>query len=105
MIEENKEDAHGKDVFQLERIALFSDAVFAIAITLLIIEIKAPDIPMSTATDSSLLHSLVESIPKFIGFIVSFFVISLYWVSHHHMFYYVRPLQPKNALGKHNLSA
>lgn len=88
-----------KKEFQLERMILFSDAVFAIAITLLAIEIKLPaelkvnnaTIPLDrhTATDSLLLHGLEEMIGKFIGFFISFFIIGLYWIIHHRMFGFV----------------
>lgn len=78
-----------KKEFQLERLILFSDAVFAIAITLLAIELKVPSIPWKDATDAALDASLMEMIPKFIGFLVSFFLIGLYWTVHHRMFGYV----------------
>jgi uncharacterized membrane protein len=78
-----------KKEFQLERLILFSDAVFAIAITLLAIEIKVPELDRHTATDKQLLESLAEMIPKFIGFFISFFIIGLYWTVHHRMFGYV----------------
>lgn len=78
-----------KKEFQLERLILFSDAVFAIAITLLVIEIKIPEIHHDDVTEQSLLQGLVHLIPKFIGFIVSFLVIGLYWTVHHRHFGYV----------------
>jgi uncharacterized membrane protein len=88
-----------KKEFQLERMILFSDAVFAIAITLLAIEIKLPteikvdnvtvSLDRHLATDNSLLHALAEMIGKFIGFFISFFIIGLYWTIHHRMFGYV----------------
>ncbi len=96
MMEENNNGiAHNKKEFQIERIAFFSDAVFAIAITLLIIEIKIPDIHGEVITDEILLHKLIDTIPPLIGFFVSFFVISLYWLSHHRMFRYVHHYSPK----------
>jgi len=82
-------NAMHKETFQMERIALFSDAIFAIAITLLIIEIKVPEIEAGELSDSLLWHNLVHILPKFIGFLISFFVIGLYWLSHHRMFKYV----------------
>lgn len=74
--------------FQLERLILFSDAVFAIAITLLVIEIKIPDIHQDVS-DQKLLTALGHLIPKFIGFLVSFMLIGLYWTVHHRMFGFV----------------
>jgi uncharacterized membrane protein len=67
---------------------LFSDAVFAIAITLLALEIKVPSIDRHIATDALLLKSLDELIPKFTGFFISFFIIGLYWTIHHRIFGY-----------------
>jgi uncharacterized membrane protein len=74
--------------FQLDRIALFSDAVFAIAITLLVIEIKVPELEHDF-TDKHLLKELAHMIGRFIGFFISFFVIGRYWIGHHKMFGYV----------------
>ncbi len=80
-----------KEEFQLERVALFSDAVFAIAITLLIIEIKIPSFGEShSPTDKEFLNYFVTVMfQKFIGFFVSFLVIGLYWLVHHRMFRYL----------------
>ena len=78
-----------KKEFQLERLILFSDAVFAIAITLLVIEIKIPEIHETPVTDNAVLHKLAKLIPKFIGFLVSFILIGQYWIVHHRMFSFV----------------
>jgi len=74
--------------FQLERLILFSDAVFAIAITLLVIEIKIPELH-DDVSDKLLLHSLGHLVPKFLGFIISFMLIGIYWSVHHRMFGFV----------------
>lgn len=75
--------------FQLERMILFSDAVFAIAITLLVIEIKIPELEKHDISDQALLGELKHLIPKFAGFIVSFLLIGGYWMIHHRMFGFV----------------
>jgi len=80
---------HSRKDFQLERLILFSDAVFAIAITLLIIEIKVPEPEHGLATEQALLEALKPLLPKFFGFIISFFIIGLYWFIHHRMFGFV----------------
>lgn len=75
--------------FQLERLILFSDAVFAIAITLLVIDIKVPVLTDGEHNDYTILQKLAEQAPKFIGFLVSFLLIGQYWVVHHRLFGYV----------------
>jgi len=75
--------------FQLERLILFSDAVFAIAITLLVIEIKIPEIERKELSEQKILDALVHLIPKFIGFLISFLIIGQYWTVHHRLFGYV----------------
>ena len=79
--------------FQLERIILFSDAVFAIAITLLIIEIKVPH--FENVTQQQLVDELRHKLPEFLGFILSFAVIGQFWTSHHRLFGYIINYTPK----------
>ena len=80
------EPAHKRE-FQLERIILFSDAVFAIAITLLVLEIKVPHV--GEDKNNSLINILIGMTPKFIGFFISFLVIGQYWIVHHKLFGFV----------------
>jgi uncharacterized membrane protein len=71
--------------FQIERMILFSDAVFAIAITLLIIEIKIPELDGKT----SLWKLLGEKWTDFFGLALSFVIIGQFWTNHHRLFGYV----------------
>jgi uncharacterized membrane protein len=79
--------------FQLERISLFSDAVFAIAITLLIIELKLPE--MEDFSADAFLKALNSISYRFFGFLFSFFFIGMYWVIHHKIFYYIKEFNQK----------
>ena len=73
--------------YQLDRISFFSDGVFAIAITLLVIEFKVPVI--AHATDLLLWNSLSHMGLQLVGFIISFFIVGYYWSVHHRIFGYV----------------
>ncbi len=66
------------------RIEAFSDAVFAIAMTLLVIEIKVPDHASVAAT--GLARSLMALWPAYLAFVTSFVTILVIWVHHHWIF-------------------
>jgi uncharacterized membrane protein len=73
----------------LERIVFFSDAVMAIAITLLAIDIRVPEIDPSVA-GAELPAQLAAITPNLLTFFISFIVIGIYWVSHHRYFNYIK---------------
>jgi TMEM175 potassium channel family protein len=72
----------------LERLVFFSDAVMAIAITLLAIDIRLPEAAHESA--GNLAPWIAALWPKIIGFLVSFWVIALYWLAHSRCFRYIR---------------
>lgn len=75
--------------FELERLVLFSDAVFAIAITLLVIDIKFPGFP-ATVTAKSLFTHFKPMIYQFFGFLISFFFIGMSWSNHLKLFRHLK---------------
>lgn len=68
-----------------DRINTFSDGVFAIAITLLVLELKVPE----TLPHGGVVTALVEMAPKFAGHVLSFVVLGVYWVGHHNVFMHI----------------
>jgi TMEM175 potassium channel family protein len=64
------------------RAEAFSDGVLAIAITLLVLEIRVPDVPR----DSTLARELFHLWPKYAVFAISFVTIGIMWINHHAMF-------------------
>jgi uncharacterized membrane protein len=72
----------------------FSDAVFAIAITLLIIEVHVPEIAAGSAP-GTYLHALLELWSAFFGFMLSFLVIARFWITHHTAFAHSPPFDAK----------
>jgi uncharacterized membrane protein len=68
------------------RIEAFSDGVFAIAITLLVIEIGVPHIKGEATT---LFGALVEQWPSYLGYVVSFLQIGVIWANHHNRFRFI----------------
>ena len=63
------------------RLETFADGVMAIAITLLILDVKVPRL-----AGGSLRSALAEQWPNYVAFVASFLTIGIIWVNHHHMF-------------------
>ena len=71
---------------EYDRVLFFSDAVFAIAITLLVVDIRVPDIVTDTAQELS------ADKGRIVSFAISFLVIGLFWMGHHRLFRYIAAL-------------
>jgi uncharacterized membrane protein len=64
----------------------FSDAIFAIAMTLLVLEIGVSGLPEGGGSARDMLDALTDALPEIISFAVSFYVIGRYWLAHHWFF-------------------
>jgi len=71
------------------RLEAFSDGVFAIAITLLVLEIKVPGHDELLAA-GGLWPALAQRWPNYLGYVLSFLVIGVMWANHHALFEYIR---------------
>jgi uncharacterized membrane protein len=81
--------SEGVDKLGFDRLVFFSDAVMAIAITVLVLELHVPDLSLDQ-TEHELLARLLDLSPRFFGYLISFVVIGLYWLGHHRLFRYIR---------------
>ena len=73
-----------KDELSTKRIEAFSDGVFSIAITLLVLELQLPN--TSAARMLPLGTQLAQLWPAYLGYIMSFIMIGIYWANHHYIF-------------------
>src|SRR5436190_5165844 len=71
------------------RIEALSDGVFAIAMTLLVLELKIPDLPKDTS-QTELLSQLRELGPHFYSYALTFILSGVFWVFHHFTFHFIR---------------
>lgn len=76
-------DTHGAER-GLNRFEGFSDAVFAIALTLLIVEIKVPGSPQGPKGYADLLSAMAEQWREHLALVLCYLVIGAYWVQHHY---------------------
>ncbi|HHT09586.1 MAG TPA: TMEM175 family protein [Atribacter sp.] len=85
-----------QDKFELsiERIQSLTDGIFAFAMTLLVINIDLPSTPHKI--DPELLGKYLFSLwPDFFHYVLSFILLSLFWVEHHQQFYYIKKINRK----------
>jgi uncharacterized membrane protein len=73
---------------RLEHVISFADAIFAFSITFMAITINIPSITQNL-TQAQVIEKLLESIPEFEIYILSFFVIGIYWISYHQIFNHI----------------
>ncbi len=78
----------------LGRLLALSDGVFAIAMTLLALDLKVPDLGEST-TDDKLGGALYLELPSILTYLLSFYIVASYWISHHQLMRSVVASHPK----------
>lgn len=89
--EETRKHAHWtRGETESSRILPFSDGVFAIAITLLAMQLDVPLRNIPNETSASLAHRVLQLWPMFESFVISFLVIGMFWVTHHRLFRLIR---------------
>jgi uncharacterized membrane protein len=86
---------HEAGSFDLERITFFSDAVVAIAMTLLVIDVRLPEWLTQSATDADLQRALGELARPLFACALSFFVIAMWWFGHHRIFRSMRDVDSR----------
>jgi uncharacterized membrane protein len=69
------------------RVEAFSDGVFAILITIMVLELRAPE--------GNTFEALRPLLPKFVSYVLSFIYIGIYWNNHHHLFQIVENINGK----------
>ena len=67
------------------RLEAFSDGVFAIVITLLVLDIRFPEVDYAQFSTT-----LVSLLPRILAYVMSFIIIGLYWVIHHRSMHGIR---------------
>lgn len=70
---------------EFDRVAFFTDAIFAIAMTLLIVDVGIPSLSDGSDTDV-LARALDENLGAFVAFFIGFFILGGYWLAHHRMY-------------------
>ena len=78
----------------IDRLTFFGDAVVAIAMTLLALDLPVPDADSTAA----LAEFVGDHYGEYLSFVISFFVISLYWRGHHRLYRYVTDAPPRLVL-------
>jgi uncharacterized membrane protein len=71
-----------------EHVISFGDAIFAFAITFMTLSIDIPDLPPNL-TESQLLSRLYDMYPQVESYIISFAVISIFWILYHQVFNFI----------------
>lgn len=67
-----------------DRLCAVSDGVYAFALTLLVLDLKVPEV--AGITNPQLATDLIDQLPNFFAYIISFSVVAFFWMNHHRVF-------------------
>jgi uncharacterized membrane protein len=82
-------DQHDQLHLSKHRIEALVDGIFAVAMTLLVIDLRLSEHAHFTS-DAELRHALLDLVPNLVSWIVSFFVLAIFWIANHRLYSYVR---------------
>ncbi len=82
-------DRFSRGELPLTRVEAFSDGVFAIVVTLLALELKIPALH-EPASVGELARGLLDLLPKFLSWMISFVIVGKFWLNHHHILRFAR---------------
>lgn len=80
---------HDTSYLPKARVEAFSDGVIAIIVTILVLEIKVPKL-QGDDLNAQLLHAMAHALPLVLAYAVSFMVLLVFWVAHHHLMHSLR---------------
>jgi uncharacterized membrane protein len=80
-------------VFTPSRLETLTDGIFAIVMTLLVLDLSITGIPQSSV-QTELPRRLLESWPAFLAYVMSFIILGMIWISHHRIFHYIKHSNP-----------
>ena len=75
--------SHGLSIYRGEAL---TDAIYAVVMTLLVIELKLPDHTLIHGANA-LAQALADLLPKVLAWVISFFVLAFFWFGHHRVFF------------------
>jgi uncharacterized membrane protein len=88
-------------IISAKRVESFSDGVIVIAMTIMVLDIRLNLSPTQVVTRQTELHAIIRLMPHFLSYVLSFVILGIMWVNHHHMFHLIRHVDGK--LLWHNL--
>ena len=78
-----------REIIQRHRLEALSDGVYAIILTLLVLEMKVPEVA-SPHSVGALANALLHLVPKFASWIISFLMVAVIWINHHRLLGHIR---------------